>query len=114
MAQCPECKEPVSQFAAGCAVCGFDLEGHRRQRVERRQVPGVGRRPRLPAVPEDVVTFVLIAIAILALPILGLVLAGLAIHRQRMSTQGPLRVALYALVLVGCSSSSARRRATAC
>ena len=66
----------------------------------------MGRRPRLPTVPEDVVTFVLIAIAILALPILalpilGLVLAGLAIHRQRMSTQGPLRIALYALVLVG-------------
>ena len=24
--RCPNCKEPVSPFAAGCAICGTDLD----------------------------------------------------------------------------------------
>jgi hypothetical protein len=27
--RCPNCKEPVSPFAAGCAVCGADLDTRR-------------------------------------------------------------------------------------
>ena len=27
--RCPNCKEPVSPFAAGCAVCGADLDPKR-------------------------------------------------------------------------------------
>jgi hypothetical protein len=27
--RCPNCKEPVSPFAAGCAICGADLDTHR-------------------------------------------------------------------------------------
>ncbi len=27
--RCPNCKEPVSPFAAGCAVCGADLDTKR-------------------------------------------------------------------------------------
>ena len=27
--RCPNCKEPVSPFAAGCAVCGTDLDTKR-------------------------------------------------------------------------------------
>jgi len=27
--RCPNCREPVSPFAAGCAVCGTDLDPHR-------------------------------------------------------------------------------------
>jgi hypothetical protein len=27
--RCPQCKEPVSPFAAGCAVCGADLDAQR-------------------------------------------------------------------------------------
>ena len=27
--RCPNCKEPVSPFAAGCAICGTDLDTRR-------------------------------------------------------------------------------------
>jgi len=27
--RCPNCKEPVSPFAAGCAICGADLDTQR-------------------------------------------------------------------------------------
>ena len=27
--RCPNCREPVSPFAAGCAVCGTDLDPKR-------------------------------------------------------------------------------------
>jgi predicted amidophosphoribosyltransferase len=48
---CPNCGERVSPFAAGCALCGADLDPHRGQRP-----PGLGQRaasawrarPRLP------------------------------------------------------------------
>lgn len=33
----PDCGEPVSQFAAGCAICGADLERHRREAAARRR-----------------------------------------------------------------------------
>ena len=29
---CPRCHERVSAFAAGCALCGADLDPHRAQR----------------------------------------------------------------------------------
>jgi hypothetical protein len=34
--KCPGCGMPVSVFAAGCAICGADLEAHRRALEERR------------------------------------------------------------------------------
>ena len=27
--RCPKCREPVSPFAAGCAICGTDLDTNR-------------------------------------------------------------------------------------
>ena len=37
--RCPNCKEPVSPFAAGCAVCGTDLDTRRWDAG-----PGIGNR----------------------------------------------------------------------
>ena len=37
--RCPNCREPVSPFAAGCAVCGADLDTKRWDTG-----PGVGNR----------------------------------------------------------------------
>jgi hypothetical protein len=36
--RCPSCREPVSPFAAGCAICGADLEAARAQLAARRRV----------------------------------------------------------------------------
>jgi predicted amidophosphoribosyltransferase len=42
--RCPGCGEPVSVFAAGCAICGTDLEQHRRE-IDQRGID-------LPHVPK--------------------------------------------------------------
>ena len=37
--RCPNCREPVSPFAAGCAICGTDLDTKRWDKG-----PGIGTR----------------------------------------------------------------------
>lgn len=99
MARCPKCKEPVSQFAAGCAVCGTDLEAARKAAAQKR-----ARRPslpRLPAVPEDVVTIAFLSLVTIGFPLIGLILTFVAIQRNTLSTQGPLRNALWVIAGVG-------------
>ena len=77
--RCPNCGEPISQFAAGCAICGADLEAARAQRASRPSVPVPLPQPRL---PYDWWLYVATIIAALFFPLLGLVLAFLA-GRQR-------------------------------
>jgi hypothetical protein len=43
---CPNCGATVTPFAAGCAVCGTDLEAWRKQQAARTRVPSM----RLPTV----------------------------------------------------------------
>lgn len=50
ISKCPQCGEPVSQFAAGCAICGADLERARLEAAERER----NRRLPRPEVPRSV------------------------------------------------------------
>lgn len=101
MALCPKCKEPVSQFAAGCAVCGTDLEKHRREQAGRRSARRV-TVPGLPRVSESEVLLGLIGLLMLAYPIAGLVLALLAAYRHPvLSFPGTQRTVLLGLSALG-------------
>jgi hypothetical protein len=76
--KCPNCGSTVSQFAAGCAICGFDLVAARRAREERRaklSIPATGRLPHVTG--EDFLIGALMIIVAFASPILGGVIAGL-------------------------------------
>jgi len=77
--KCPRCGEPVSQFAAGCAYCGADLDAHRAELATRRSVPVPVPRARL---PYDWWLYLGTVVAALFFPLLGLLLAYLA-GRQR-------------------------------
>ena len=70
---CPQCGATVSQFAAGCASCGADLE---RRRATAR--PGMPLTTQLDAstwVGKDLGrTMALVAILMLVLVVFGLVL----------------------------------------
>jgi hypothetical protein len=77
--KCPDCGSPVSQFAAGCAICGANLTAAR-QDLERRRAA----RPSLEApawVPEitagDAVLGALLVIAAFSVPLIGGPIAGL-------------------------------------
>ena len=100
MSKCPSCGEPVSQFAAGCAICGADLDQARRDHAARRaRMPSA---PALPRVPEGLVTVGLLLIVTLFLPLLGIILALLAINRQAsLSSEAGTRVALFAVAAFG-------------
>ncbi|HWT94653.1 MAG TPA: hypothetical protein VN238_16775 [Solirubrobacteraceae bacterium] len=105
MAQtCPECGTRVSAFAAGCAVCGADLEAYARQRrlAEEREAAlgggGTERRfalPRIPDVPNlglspiDALLLAVAAFFALFVPVLGLLCAALGMmHGYYESRRG--------------------------
>lgn len=101
MALCPKCKEPVSQFAAGCAICGADLAKHRRDEESRR----AGRRVKLPGLPqisESDVLIGFIVLVVLAYPLAGIALALLAAYRHpQLSFPGTQRTILFVLAGIG-------------
>src|SRR6476659_7530124 len=74
---CPNCGSTVTQFAAGCAICGTDLVSAREAREARRMpsLPGAGRLSRISG--EDLVLGILLLLAAFAAPIIGGVIAGL-------------------------------------
>ena len=82
---CPNCGEPVSQFAAGCAICGADLESWRRER-ERREASRRLPRPQVPRgigggrSGEILFAVVMAALALFAPPV-GLLFCGYMAYR---------------------------------
>lgn len=93
MARCPQCKEPVSQFAAGCAICGADLDA-RRTLASRRSIA-------LPRVPQDLLVGVVMTLLTLLAPIVGVLLTLLVLRRENATRQRPLRVVLWVVVAAG-------------
>ena len=99
--RCPECGEPVSAFAAGCAICGFDLERHRAEQAARRaRLPSVSvPAPRLPAVDDDWLMLGVTALLVRLAPLFGLILAVLGARDPRRANHRLWFVALASLAL---------------
>lgn len=93
--ECPRCGAYVSQFAAGCAVCGADLERVRR-RSPRRLAGPIG----MPEVAEAaLVTALMVVVAVFA-PLFGMPLAALVFFdRWRRGDRNMGYVAAGAFVL---------------
>jgi hypothetical protein len=103
ISRCPKCREPVSQFAAGCAVCGTDLQAARSELAERR-----ARRPQLPGgVPrlgDDALRIGVTVLAALFSPLMGALPAGYFAYDADRDGRVPTRnlmVLLLGLSLVG-------------
>src|SRR5262245_45257581 len=77
--KCPNCGSNVSQFAAGCAICGENLTAARERREQRREaIPLPKAPPWLPQVTTgDVILGVILIVAAFAAPIIGGPIAGL-------------------------------------
>jgi hypothetical protein len=103
ISKCPKCREPVTPFAAGCAVCGTDLEAARADLAARR-----AKRPHLPGgVPrlgDDALRIGVTVLAALFSPLMGAILAGYfaydADRDGRLATRN-LMIALLAVSLLG-------------
>ena len=105
---CPNCGQPVSTFAAGCALCGADLETHRAQLRARPPLTRLAaRRPRMPDLQLDATDLAMLAVTLLLAlfaPLFGLLLAAFcawAKHREGQLTLRNVLIGLGALALVG-------------
>jgi hypothetical protein len=92
--RCPNCGERVSPFAAGCALCGAELDPHR----HRRRMPRLDLG-RLPSPGVDAFAVALLVLLTLFAPLIGLVVCGLRAWNEERS--GRVLQRNIALVLGG-------------
>ena len=102
ISKCPKCGEPVSPFAAGCAICGTNLEVARAELATKR-----ARRPQLPGavhLSDDTLRIGVSVLAAVFAPVMGALLIGYfaydANQNGRIRTRN-LMFALLAFSLVG-------------
>lgn len=101
--RCPGCGEPVSVFAAGCAICGTDLEQHRRDLEARRtELPHVPRPARRSPLRFDahVALVALVLLATLLSPFLALIMAAVGAQDRHRNGQIGQRNLFIALAVV--------------
>lgn len=103
MAQCPSCGEPVTQFAAGCAICGADLEAERRKPPPIYARVDVGGPVRaLNRRVDDGVKWVAICVLVVSVvPLFGALLAFFGMNASEVDSRPPLRRAMVAIIAVG-------------
>jgi hypothetical protein len=77
--KCPNCGSTVSQFAAGCAICGADLVAARQARERRREaLPSLSAPGWIPQITTaDAVLGGLLIVCAFAAPLIGGPIAGL-------------------------------------
>jgi hypothetical protein len=93
--ECPRCGAHVSQFAAGCSVCGADLA-----RPRRRQWPSLRSLPSVPHLGEEALLTLLMAAVAWFAPLFGMPLAALVFFdRHRRGDLAMCGVAIAAFVL---------------
>jgi hypothetical protein len=72
ISKCPNCREPVSPFAAGCAICGTDLQAARARLSAKRG-------PRLPGpvhLSDDALRIGVSVLAAVFSPVMGSLLTA--------------------------------------
>ena len=100
--KCPKCGEPVSPFAAGCAICGTDLEAARSELAAKR-----ARRPQPPSpvrASDDALRIGVSVLGAVFAPVMGALLTGyFAYDADRNGRTGTrnLMILLLGLSLVG-------------
>jgi hypothetical protein len=102
ISKCPKCGEPVSPFAAGCAICGTDLQAARAELAARR-----ARRPRVPGgfrLGDDAIRLGVGVLAAVFAPVMGALLTGYFAYdadRDGRTATRNLMIVLLGLSLVG-------------
>jgi len=100
--KCPNCGSTVSQFAAGCAICGENLTAARqdleRRRAARPSLTAPGWFPEITA--GDAVLGAILIIAAFGSPIVGGPIAGLfAYFANQRGDKAQRNLALVALAV---------------
>jgi hypothetical protein len=100
--KCPQCGASVSQFAAGCAICGADLVaaragdgetlGDRLGRLEPEFLRSAETR-------RGIVLVAIVALVVAFLPIAGLLLAGFIAFMRHRDGDSVMRNIMLALAV---------------
>jgi hypothetical protein len=103
--KCPNCGSTVSQFAAGCAICGEDLVAARQQLERRREaLPSLTAPAWVPRITTaDAVLGGLLIICAFAAPLIGGPIAGLFAffaHQKGDAVQRNIALAAVAVALL--------------
>jgi hypothetical protein len=109
---CPKCGQTVTPFAAGCAVCGTDLEAARRaqsakHRIELPQLPRASGTRWYGGVSTARVDWLQIALAVLAalaLAPVGLFLALYWASRYHRDGNSVMSVAMLTVAVLAAAS----------
>ena len=101
ISKCPNCGEPVTPFAAGCAICGTDIAALRAGRTQRSSAGRVADRlPRLPRLGDDGLRIVIALLVTIAAPFIGVLLAcwfAWQLHEEGKTTTRNIMLALAVL-----------------
>lgn len=103
---CPNCGQTVTPFAAGCAVCGADLEAARARRNARRRIE-LPRAHWYGAGSGGSIDWVHVAIAVLAALViapLGLLLSLYWASRYHRDGATTMTVAMLAVAALSAAS----------
>lgn len=106
--KCPNCGEPVSPFAGGCALCGADLDEHRRRLAQRPDLAAPARRipdvslPRLSSrIDPDYALIGVTVLFLLFMPIVGALLAVLGAYDRNRRGLITIRNVFLVLLALG-------------
>jgi hypothetical protein len=103
--KCPNCGSSVSQFAAGCAICGENLTAARQQLERRREaMPSLQAPGWFPEISgSEAILAAILIIAAFGFPIIGGPIAGVFAyfaHRNGDVVQRNLALAAVAVAVV--------------
>ena len=105
ISKCPNCGSSVSQFAAGCAICGENLTAARQETERRRAArPALAAPGWLPEITAgDAILGGILLIAAFGFPIVGGPIAGLFAyfaHQKGDTVQRNLALAAVAVAVI--------------
>lgn len=108
---CPDCGERVSPFAAGCAICGADLDAHRRRLAERphlarpaRSIPDIRLGGLTSRINPDIALITVTVLFLLVIPFMGTLLAALGAWDRGKRGDERLRNVFLVLLALGALS----------
>jgi hypothetical protein len=102
ISRCPSCGEPVTPFAAGCAICGADIAAARDALARRRApVERIARVVTVPRLGDDGLRLLIAVVVTVAAPFVGVLLSSWFAWQLHGAGRPAMRNVMLAVVLLG-------------
>jgi hypothetical protein len=101
ISKCPNCGEPVTPFAAGCAICGADIAAARAARERRGMSLDRVGIVRVPTLGDDGLRIVIALLVTIAAPFFGVLLDCWFAWQLHQETRTGMRNVMLAFAVLG-------------